>query len=355
MSRDFFGDLYIVMIYAEVTMLCLLSFYFLNYIWKKKGVKQNAINFSLTASTFFLSFAAYKFFSMIYHFYYTLEGVRVAGRIILLGGVLLTIFTLNRGLFKQIFKSDLIRQIYFIVVIVATIILTELYYIYSNLEILFVLLLILSLLTAVLFISSVRWFKNIGHFIRKNMIQFLIGGIIFMFGASLTRILLYIPEFYFYLFITNGLEIWGIAIMSWGILNVSELIELDWKSDLIHLYIIHNSGLVILERKFRGEDDVNPVLAEGGITGITTALREMTKSDERLSIIRQGDRNILVEYGEYVNVVLIVEKELEIYRHKMSELLNKFEQTFKDILEAWKGGNRAFFRPADLIIDEIFQ
>ena len=52
MVRDFFGDLYIVMIYAEIAMLWVLSIYLLRYIFKKKGFTQIAGNFALAISIF---------------------------------------------------------------------------------------------------------------------------------------------------------------------------------------------------------------------------------------------------------------------------------------------------------------
>ena len=111
--------------------------------------------------------------------------------------------------------------------------------------------------------------------------------------------------------------------MSLGVLRLPNLIEFDWKFKMRHLYIIHSSGLVLFERRFKDTSDLSPVLAEGGITGIVNAIKEMTKSEERLSIIRQGHRNILLEYGEKINIVLVVEEDLEIYRYKMKILLQK--------------------------------
>lgn len=354
MTRDFIGDLYIVMIYAEIAILWALSVYFFKYIIKKKGYKQIAGNFALAISIFYISYSGYKFFSLLYNYYFSVEVFRIAGRATILTGVILAIIVINHVFFQNTFKSDVNRKIYVYLLLVCTLVFTGLYYVFSNLEYLIILLIFFALLISILIYSSARWFFKVGGFIKINMLKFLLGAVIFFVGASLTRITLYIPDLFPYLFITNGLEVAGVGIMSWGVIRLPSLIEFDWRLKIRKLYILHSSGLVIFERTFKDSSDLSPILAEGGITGIVGAIKEMTKSVERLSIIRQGERNILLEYGTYVNIVLVVEEDLEIYRYKMQELLFKFEQFFNDILPTWKGGETTIFLPARILIDQVF-
>ena len=79
----------------------------------------------------------------------------------------------------------------------------------------------------------------------------------------------------------------------------------------------------------------------------------MTKSKKKLSSIKQGDRNILLEYGDYVTFALLVEEPLEIFPFKLQELLYNFEEFFFEILKFWDGGDVRVFSPAAVLIDRI--
>ena len=355
MPRDFLGDLNIVILYAEIFLLWILSIYFFRYVIKKRGFKQIAGNFALATCVFFFSFSLYKFFSMVYTHYYPIELLRVTKRIILLGGVFLMIVILNQVFFPNIFPSSMMRRLYFISLLAATLILTGFYYLHSNLITLLILLLFFGLLASVLMYYSAKWFFKMGRFIKTSMTWFFIGASTFLIGTALSRIIPYVPSFSSFLIATNGLELLGLTLISGGLIRLRNLIEFEWKLKILQLYIIHHSGLVVFERSFRDKSDLNPILAEGGITGIVNAIKEMTKSEKRTSIIRQGDRNILLEYGEHVNVVLIAEEELGVLRSKMRELLHEFESVFKHILSSWKGGNTTVFLPAKILIENIFE
>lgn len=354
MTRDLFEDLNIVMFYGEITILVVLSFYFLTYVKKKKGLKQIHGNFAVALSVFFLTFAFYKSFFLIWNNYSLEEIYRILGRIFIVSGALLALFIINQIFFKQIMPSDLFRRILVALLFTSTIVFVSIYFIFTNLESLILLVVAFFVYASIIIYYSLKWFNTIGSFVKRNMILFLTGSILFLGGAALGRIVQYLTEYILPLSIAaNTVELFGLTLMTFGVYRLPMLIEFDWKTKMIHLYIMHKDGLLIFEREFKKIDVVESTIVGGGITGIITAIKAMTKSKKKMSIIEQGDRNILLEYGEHVTLALMIEEPLEIFTYKLKELLNNFEVFFKDFLSEWDGGDVRMFLPAGVLIDRI--
>jgi len=201
-------------------------------------------------------------------------------------------------------------------------------------------------------VFTVKWLFSVVGIIKTYIRIFELGLLLFIGGAAFTRTAQYLPEFSPLDLTFSFIEIAGILLMTIGILQLPILSELDWKKKLIHLYIIHSSGLVILERSFKEHDSISPVLVGSGLTGVATIVKEITKSDQKLSIIRQGDVNIALKYGNYVNMALLIEEDFKIVHVRLQELLEKFEELFKDILPTWKGDLK-IFQPVNVLIEQI--
>ena len=121
----------------------------------------------------------------------------------------------------------------------------------------------------------------------------------------------YFTEYILFLsIVTNTVELSGLTLMTFGVYRLPMLVEFDWKTRMIHLYIMHQDGLLIFEREFKKTDVVESTIVGGGITGISTAIKEMTRSKKKLSSIKQGDRNILLEYGMQPPATRVVEEDI---------------------------------------------
>jgi hypothetical protein len=352
MVRNFLEDLQIVVIYFEIVLLIALSIYFLVNTWKKKGEKEIYGNLSLAICSFFLGYSVYKFLSMIWIYYYQDIILRTIGRIFLLFGALIFILILNRIFFKQIFKNETFRKTYLVLLTGCALITVILYYYYSNLESLLILLLVLVFLVGVLMVFSVKWMLSLSGIIRLYIGVFVIGIILFIGGAALLTVIHYLPEFNILNFILSFIEIGGILVMTIGVGGLPLLSELDWKNKIIHLYIIHSSGLVILEYSFKERESITPTLVGSGLTGVATIVKEITKSDRKLSIIRQEDIQIAFKYGNHVNLALLIEKDFKIIHDKLQELLDKFEMLYKEILPTWNGDLK-IFSPVKVLVEQI--
>ncbi|MHA1821936.1 MAG: hypothetical protein ACTSU2_16290 [Promethearchaeota archaeon] len=110
-------------------------------------------------------------------------------------------------------------------------------------------------------------------------------------------------------------------------------IELEWPDSLYHLYIIHESGMLLYDYSFRQEDDlVVSDLVSGGIIGLVTMLKEIVKGKDKLRAIDHGDKKIMFMWSsdEKIIFVLITKYELVVLRNKLRNFVNEFEEIYKD-------------------------
>ncbi len=111
--------------------------------------------------------------------------------------------------------------------------------------------------------------------------------------------------------------------------------EYNWPSSLIKLYIIHDSGILLYEYSFKeSEAGVDSDLVSGGIVGLVSMLKEITKENTRLRTIDHGTKKLIFRWDSSGKAifVLMVEYESLIVRQKLSALVKSFEQTYKKLL-----------------------
>ncbi len=111
--------------------------------------------------------------------------------------------------------------------------------------------------------------------------------------------------------------------------------EYNWPSSLIKLYIIHDSGILLYEYSFKESDaGIDSDLVSGGIVGLVSMLKEITKENTRLRTIDHGTKKLIFRWDSSGKAifVLMVEYESLIVRQKLSSLVKAFEQTYKKLL-----------------------
>jgi len=116
------------------------------------------------------------------------------------------------------------------------------------------------------------------------------------------------------------------------LVNTTEAVsakEQNWNDHLIHLYLFHESGMLLYDHSFVEEKDkIESDLASGGLTGLIAILQEITKEQERLKSIDHGGKRIMfLFYGPLV-VALISTEELLILRHKLSNFMQEIEKRY---------------------------
>lgn len=136
-------------------------------------------------------------------------------------------------------------------------------------------------------------------------------------------------------------------------------IELDWPDSLYHMYIVHESGLLIYEYEFQKDTEelASSDLISGGIIGLVTMLKEITKSKDKLRTIDHGNKKIMFLWGKNGNViyVLITKYELFILRNKLEAFANTFEEYYGEKqLSLEQGVAMEKWQDTKMIIENFF-
>ncbi len=106
--------------------------------------------------------------------------------------------------------------------------------------------------------------------------------------------------------------------------------EQNWPENLIHLYIIHTSGLLLYDYSFNDEILADSDLAAGGLIGLITILQEITRETQRIRVIDHGGKLILFGFNSYKTLVfaLVISEELVILRHKLNNFIKDIDKNY---------------------------
>ncbi|NVM01311.1 MAG: hypothetical protein HWN67_03185, partial [Candidatus Helarchaeota archaeon] len=145
----------------------------------------------------------------------------------------------------------------------------------------------------------------------------------------------------------------GIILFAVGFWGIPTLKEFEWREKMRHLYLIMEGGINVYDQAFITEKGLESDLIAGGISGISSLIQELTKSKERVEVIKQKDLKILLKYGTYITAALLSEEDLEILHSKLKSLVEEFENLFQYVLPDWKG-DLEVFSPAKVMVERIF-
>ncbi len=134
--------------------------------------------------------------------------------------------------------------------------------------------------------------------------------------------------------------------------------EQEWSKSLIHLFVIHESGILLYEYAFeKQEEKLQADLVSGGIIGLVTMLREITKGKEILKTIDHGDKKLMFKYNTKKDVlfVLLIKEDLIVLRKKLDDFSLDFESRFKDLLENISGVRVRDWQTTEELVDKYFK
>lgn len=137
-------------------------------------------------------------------------------------------------------------------------------------------------------------------------------------------------------------ELYLIGIISFSLIiilvilsNTKEFVsfkEQNWPENLLHLYVIHESGLLLYERIFSTleENLTDSDLISGGFIGLITMLEEITKESQHLRIIDHGGKKILFGYSQNKSLIfaLVLLDDLRILRHKLDYFISDIDELY---------------------------
>jgi len=161
--------------------------------------------------------------------------------------------------------------------------------------------------------------------------------------------------------LARGVQIGSFILMAAVLLKLPIFFEVNWRENLIRLYIVvRDRGVPIFHTRFQendlegsGDEMVEDLVA-GGMAGITAMLKEISQSTEELKTIDHGDLKILLAHGDNFFIALLAKEEMNIYWDRLRRLHRTIESLFGTILKAWDG-NLAYFEPLKTIVNEDFQ
>ena len=109
--------------------------------------------------------------------------------------------------------------------------------------------------------------------------------------------------------------------------------EQDWRRFLVHIYILHKSGILLYENSYVEKDEtkkVPPLVISGGFIGLIGMLQEIVKSKSSVRSIDHGDRKLMFKFNEIEKIlfVLLVKEDLFIFRQKLDALIEDFDQKY---------------------------
>jgi len=208
---------------------------------------------------------------------------------------------------------------------------------------------------SILVYFTIDWMIQSEAIARKYMLVLIGGALIFLAGASVSVILNYIPELINFQMFFTITETVGLILMGLCSYILPNLDELNWKDNLLNLYIIKSTeGICLLEKNFQKAEDVDKFLISGGITTIIKFVKEVTKSEEKVSTIIQEGKNLIIAHGKHIIVALVAKNDMKILHQKAKKLTNEYEQFFKDVFATWKG-DLDYFKPSSVLVDKIFK
>lgn len=172
-----------------------------------------------------------------------------------------------------------------------------------------------------------------GFIARSDTVYNNIGEWVYIFGAIL---------------LVTGLGIFGQALISSPALE-----ELDWRNQLVRMFVIESGGLLVYYHHFVEVVQTNEVLTAAGISGIQSLLQEVTNTEGGINTLSIGDYEILFSHGDTFSTVLVANKPYRVLSDKVEEFTITFHRVFGRTLQHYSG-DIEIFNSADEILDEYF-
>jgi len=347
-----------------------IHFLYLYYTKKKDNLRLNRILLAYGGIFFFLITTV--LIRVIYNYYIedpALESIFYQLSLITISiAALVFLYCLTEKGFNSIINTKITKSI---LMLAATIAIILFFIKDSNLR---MILAILSLSIASIFIVIFHYkllslssgvIKNrlilitIGNFIMVGGIVLEADEIIYSlpYDAQIMSMILSVPLF-----------VIGEFMIFLAILNFPAFLEFDWKEHVLSLYIIESRSLSILYKyEFVETHEAKQYqeLADSltkGVIGIDKLVSAISSSDKQIEKIVQDDLTLLTSFRDLKPVsilyVLIVNKDMESYPFILSQITNKFEFYFKEILlnlKSIEGHENLVFSGFDLTIKNILK
>lgn len=177
--------------------------------------------------------------------------------------------------------------------------------------------------------------------------------------------------------LASSIFISGLMIVVLGLYKFPAFLELDWKDNILQLFIIDKRNYKLVYKfdfgKIQSDQgelineaskiEKTDTLVSRGIFGIDEIISTITKTDKQtIEKIQQGDFLILLEYGTqpitFVIFCLLIKKDTNSSRYILRTIKDKFQLLYKSILlniEAIGGIQQEIFISFDKIMKQLIK
>ncbi len=134
--------------------------------------------------------------------------------------------------------------------------------------------------------------------------------------------------------------------------------ERNWAKNLLHIYVIHESGILLYDYSFIKEELLEADLVSGGFVGLIAILQEITKEKQRLRIIDHGGKKIMFGFDSKKTIyfALVISEELLILRNKLAYFIDDFEKKYQINMDDFTGVNVELWKArVDPLIEKHFK
>ena len=122
--------------------------------------------------------------------------------------------------------------------------------------------------------------------------------------------------------------------------------------NLEHILVLYKGTGTCIFFKSYGSEQIDPELIGGFLSAVSSFGKEMA-TQAALNEISYGDKMLLLADGYLIRVALVLGKNASlILRRHLKEFIEKFEETYKNVLPNWRG-QLNHFKNAGLIVDDI--
>ncbi|MFX0045091.1 MAG: hypothetical protein ACFE8Z_04535 [Candidatus Hermodarchaeota archaeon] len=191
--------------------------------------------------------------------------------------------------------------------------------------------------------------RNTTGEVRKGIEQLVTGFLIGFVGFLGRSDLVYYNLGELVYILGSGMLVGGLMIFGYAIVDTPALDELDWRRQLVELYLIGAGGLLVYHRQFSESRDVDQALTAAGISGVQSLFQEITNSESGLNVVSIGDYEILFAHGVNFTCVLIARAAYQVLLGKVREFTEKFDGVFGPIVESFEGSLKEFSSARELV------
>ena len=344
---DFLRELNIGINFVEITIGFFILLYFIRSYRKDrlKATGYAILGFSLTACA--------RIFYIIFDYYIPEALYHYSAWVFLYLGILFLMTSLFKGVSRSIFRDFHEKNQYFIifgVYLVLIWIIRE----FSSIAFYIGSVGLGVLLLIPLALQLNKLIHKSGGIIKRYFSLAILGLPLAFLGIGIGSIWDDLPEIDGWLvkICSHSIFLISLILLALALWALPGLNEFEWEKSLSQLHIMKPGGVCLYSFNFKEIKSIDSQLLGSGLAGVVAIVQEMTKSKKQLNFIKQEQKNIYLQQGKSVTVVIIGDEELRIIYDKLRLFVQDFERLFPDI-SIWSFCTEEF-KIANMLVRSIF-